>query len=198
MLVRILQVVIGVAAVSGVLWLGFAVSFRTKFRPVQNAIRRMNRRILNPRQLRTAGQPGAWTSVVHHVGRTSGTSYQTPVVAVPTTDRFVIALPYGSSADWVRNVLAAGTASITHEGLTIRVTGPELMPADDANRLFAAKEQRMHRLYGVDDFLVLTRAAQLAGPLCDQAVSASSAASPTMRGCLQARGHDVRRDGGRV
>lgn len=108
----LIRIVIGLTAVSGVLLMAFTVSFRTKFAPAQNAIRRMNRRMLNPRQMRTAGRPGAWASVTRHVGRTSGTSYRTPVVAMPTQDGFVIALPYGPRADWVRNILAAGSGAI--------------------------------------------------------------------------------------
>ena len=30
-----------------------------------------------------AGTPGAYASIMHHVGRTSGDPYETPVVAVP-------------------------------------------------------------------------------------------------------------------
>lgn len=157
MLIRIAQVVIGLTAVSGVLLLAFTVSFRTKFPPVQNAIRRLNRRVLNPRQMRTAGQPGAWASVVHHVGRSSGTGYRTPVVATATEGGFVIALPYGPRADWVRNLVAAGSGAIEHGGRIIRVERPALVSASDANRFFAAREQRSHNLFSVDDFLHLTR-----------------------------------------
>ncbi len=155
MLVRILQVVGGFA---GVAFLAFTLSFRTKFRPVQDAIRRMNRSVTNPRVLATAGQPGASASVVHHVGRRSGASYRTPVVAVPAEDGFVMALPYGPRADWVRNVLAAGSASIEHEGGHAPVDRPELVSADVVNPLFPRKEQLMHRFYGVDDFLRVRRA----------------------------------------
>ena len=158
MLERIIQAVAVLAAVGGVGWLAFTLSFRTRFRPVQDAIRRLNRRVLNPRQLHTAGRPGAWASVVHHVGRTSGTSYRTPVVAVPIDGGFVIALPYGPDADWVRNVRAAGTATIGHEGHRVLVARPELRPAADANPVFPAGQQRTHRLYGVNDFLFLRTA----------------------------------------
>lgn len=150
-------IVAGFLAVAGV---AFTMSFRTKFRPVQDAIRRMNRAVTNPRQLRTAGQPGAYASVVHHVGRTTGTRYRTPVVAVPSGDSFVVALPYGRGADWVRNVLAAGTATVEHEGRSTAVARPRFVAALEANPLFTAKEQRMHRLFGVDDFLVLRAAGQ--------------------------------------
>lgn len=154
MLLRILMIGGGAVAV---LWLGFTVSFRTRFAPVQDAIRRLNRRVVNPRQLETAGHPGASASVVHHVGRSSGTPYRTPVVAVPTDDGFVIALPYGPRADWVRNVLAAGAATVQHEGQVVSVDEPELVPAATVDPLFPPGTQRTHRLYGVDDFLVLRR-----------------------------------------
>lgn len=123
---------------------------------MQDAIRRLNRRVINPRQLRTAGEPGTYASVVHHVGRRSGTPYRTPVVAVPVDDGFLIALPYGPGADWVRNVLAAGSMTLDHEGARYDLERPTLLGIDVANRHFPAKEQRMHRLYGVRDFLRLS------------------------------------------
>ena len=63
-------------------------------------------------------------SVVHHVGRTTGRAYETPIGAVPTDDGFVIALPYGSNTDWLKNVLASGQATIVHDGTSHAVTGP--------------------------------------------------------------------------
>jgi deazaflavin-dependent oxidoreductase (nitroreductase family) len=152
---RLVQVVGGLLAVGGVLWIAFLVSFRTGFRPVLDAIRRMNRRVTNPRQMRTAGQPGAYASVVHHVGRVSGQGHRTPVVVVPAENGFAIALPYGASADWVRNVLAAGTATVEHEGRTVPVARPELVPAAAADPFFPPKERRLHRLYGVEHVLRL-------------------------------------------
>lgn len=97
----------GLALIGLGLWVGLVVSMRTKFHPVLD-VRSMNRAVANPRQMVTAGQPAAYASVVHHVGRTTGTHRRTPVVAVPTDDGFAVALPYGPSADWVLNVLAAG------------------------------------------------------------------------------------------
>ena len=153
-----IQVVAVVLAAGAVFWAGFALSFRTRFRPVQNAIRKLNRGFTNPRVLRTAGTPGASASVVHHVGRVSGAAYQTPVVVVPAEPGLVIALPYGPGVDWVRNIFAASEATIQHEGKPIRAVRPRLMSLADVNHLFPTKEQLVHRLYGVDDFLVLSRA----------------------------------------
>jgi deazaflavin-dependent oxidoreductase (nitroreductase family) len=153
MLARVLQVVGWSAAVAAVLFVTFTISFRTKFGPVQDTIRRFNRAVANPWQLRKAGRPGAYASIVHHVGRISGTPYRTPVVAVEADDGFLFALPYGPGADWVRNILAVGSATVEHEGRSIRVDRPMLIPAGDANPQFEPRDQRMHRLYGVDDFL---------------------------------------------
>lgn len=158
MVTRLVQVIAGLVAVGGVLWIAFLVSFRTGFRPVLDTIRRMNRRVTNPRQMRTAGQPGAYASVVHHVGRVSGREHRTPVVAVPADDGFAIALPYGAGADWVRNVLAAGTATLEHEGRTVPIVRPELVPAAAADPYFPPKERRLHRLYGIEHVLRLDRA----------------------------------------
>lgn len=154
----LLRVLAAVVVVGAALWLAFVWAFRTKNPAVQGAIRRINRAFTNPKQLQTAGQLGAYASVVHHVGRRSGTAYRTPVVIQPTDDDLLVALPYGPGADWVRNVLAAGGATIDHEGTTLHATRPELVPFDVANPHFPAKEQRMHRVYGVRDFLRLSRA----------------------------------------
>lgn len=149
----IVWVAVGIGGVGGLLWAAFAWSFRTKFRPVQDRIRRFNRDVTNPRQLQRAGQPGSYASIVHHTGRTSGTAYRTPVVAVPTDGGFVFALPYGPDVDWARNVRVAGVATLEHEGRRVTVHEPMLIDLEQADPLFPAKERRMHRAYGVRDFL---------------------------------------------
>src|SRR5256712_6970844 len=47
-------------------------------------------------------------SVVRHRGRRSGRTYATPVAARRTADGFAIPLAFGETADWCRNVIAAG------------------------------------------------------------------------------------------
>lgn len=56
--------------------------------------------------------------------------------------------PYEKRADWVRNVLAAGSATIVHEGETFEVAEPEVIPVEEANREFTPKERREMRLFG--------------------------------------------------
>lgn len=146
-------VVGGAAAVVMALGIVFLVGMRRKSPVVLGAVRRTNREIINPRQLASAGTPGAAASVVHHRGRRSGNEYATPVGANPIDDGFLIALPYGMQADWLRNVLAAGSATIEHEGVTYPVTAPELIPIAELADRFSATDRRVFRLFNVEHCL---------------------------------------------
>jgi deazaflavin-dependent oxidoreductase (nitroreductase family) len=143
----------GLAAAVMIIGLVLLAGMRTKCPPVLTAVRRFNRAVGNPRAMKTAGTPGAYASVIRHVGRTSGNGYETPVGAFATDDGFLIALPYGQSADWVKNVLASGSAVLVDEGGTYRVTEPEIVATGDVVEHLPAGEQRMLRLFGVSESL---------------------------------------------
>jgi deazaflavin-dependent oxidoreductase (nitroreductase family) len=132
---------------------------RWKLPPVINAVRRMNRSVTNPRVMRTAGSAGTQTSVIRHEGRTSGRTYETPVDIVTTVDGFVIALPYGTRADWVRNVLAAGSATIVSQGVSVDVGEPIVAATSEVAGQIPARTLRTLRLFGVTECLHLQRAA---------------------------------------
>lgn len=134
------------------------VSLRTGWGPGVTAVRRFNRRFTNRRQMETAGQPGAYAGVIRHVGRSTGTRYGTPVGVVDTDEGLVIALPYGTSPDWLKNVLAAGGAEVVHEGRTIPVEDPELVPAAEAHLHTSRGDRFLQRLYGVELALRLQKA----------------------------------------
>lgn len=136
----------------------FVLGMRSKSPPVLDTVRRANRAVFNPQTMKTAGTPGAFASVIRHVGRRSGATYETPVGAVPTDDGFVIALVYGTRPDWLQNVLASGSADIVHEGRTYRVEQPEILPIESAADHFSAADRRSHRLFGVDQCLHVRRA----------------------------------------
>jgi deazaflavin-dependent oxidoreductase (nitroreductase family) len=128
----------------------YVVGTRSKSSAVRNAARRFHRAMGNPLQMRSAGTPNSYASVLRHQGRTTGTIYETPVWAVPTEDGFVIAIVYGSRTDWLKNVLASGSAAIVHEGATYRVERPEIVPMESARAYFSATLQRIHRLIRVE------------------------------------------------
>ncbi len=147
--------ILGGVAVVGV---AFVLAMRTNFAPVVDRVRRFNRDVNNPRQLRTAGQEDAYASIVHHVGRTSGRAYRTPVVPVATDDGFVIPLPYGPESDWARNVLAAGDATITHAGADVPVTAPRVRSLDQVRAALPSGDRLVSSLFGIDAFLEVTSA----------------------------------------
>jgi len=137
--------------------LAFVLGMRAKSPVVLRAVRRFNRRFVNPRQMKTAGAPGAYAGVIRHIGRRSGRVYETPVGPFATDDGFVIALPYGASSDWVKNVLAAGSATLVTEGQTVEVGQPEIVPLGDVVDVLPRAERRNLRLFRVDQALRVRR-----------------------------------------
>lgn len=119
---------------------------------VQNTLRRFTR-AARPLAMRSAGRKGSATAVIRHVGRTSGRTYQTPVVVARHDDTFLIALPYGERTDWLKNVLAAGSAAIVADGDSYEVDRPAVIPMTEATAYFRPKEQRLHRQFHVDTAL---------------------------------------------
>jgi deazaflavin-dependent oxidoreductase (nitroreductase family) len=94
--------------------------------PYPRWLAKINKRVFNPREIRRGAYP-----VVHHVGRASGESYETPLDAFPTKTGYVLVARYGPKSDWVRNILASGTA-------TLRVGDEEHVL--DSPRLVSQKE----------------------------------------------------------
>lgn len=140
--------VVGLAA-------AFVVGWRVKSGLVLGPIIWFSKRFMNPAQMRSAGTPGAYAGIIRHRGRVSGTAYETPVGVVPDRDAFLVALPYGSRTQWLRNVLAAGEATLVHEGHTYRVDRPELIPTATVADRFSASDQGMFRWLKVDECLRL-------------------------------------------
>jgi len=116
---------------------------------IQNALREFTR-AMRPLALRSAGKQGSGTSVVRHVGRRSGRTYETPVIAVQHDDSFLIALPYGERTDWLKNVLDQGSATIVTNGHAYEVDRPEVIPMAEATGYFRPREQRMQRRFRVE------------------------------------------------
>ncbi|MGI9597620.1 MAG: nitroreductase family deazaflavin-dependent oxidoreductase [Acidimicrobiales bacterium] len=75
--------------------------------PLPHLIARFNKRVTN-RFIEPIARRSSGFAVVHHVGRRSRTAYSTPVNLFELDGDAIVALTYGSSADWLRNVLAGG------------------------------------------------------------------------------------------
>ncbi len=92
--------------------------------PLPRGLAEFNKHATNRVVLRIAGwAPGL--AIIHHVGRSSGKHYDTPVNVFRHDDGYLFALTYGM-ASWVRNVIAADGCSITTKGSTIELSDPRL------------------------------------------------------------------------
>lgn len=126
--------------------------------PVKDAVRTFNKYVLNPAMLLLAGRRHWYAGVIRHVGRRTGRSYATPVVLNPVAGGgFVVPLPYGTGVDWLRNVLAAGRASVTIGGETCEVTEPQILDAAVAAPLLSDRRRREFARFGIDHYLRLRR-----------------------------------------
>lgn len=140
-----------------VVGLVFVLGMRTKSPLVLGAVIWLTKHVFNPIGMKTAGQPGAYAARIIHRGRTSGRMYETPVGAVATADGFLISLPYGLKSNWLRNVLASGSATLVHEGHTYQVDQPEMIPLQSVEKAFGSSDQTMNRIFGLTEVLRLRR-----------------------------------------
>lgn len=108
----------------------------------------INKRVFNPWELRRGVRP-----VLTHVGRTSGTTYRTPLDAHPVENGYVFILVYGSESDWVRNVLEAGHARLRIDGEEVSLNRPRLLDEDEAWRTLPDTAKRPPRALRITEFL---------------------------------------------
>jgi len=95
-------------------------------------MRGVNRVFTNPLMMTFAGYLPP-LAIVHHVGRKSGKSYRTPVVAFATDEEVVIPMTYGRDVDWARNLVAAGGGEIERLGSRLSFKKPRIVDSKTAN-----------------------------------------------------------------
>lgn len=95
--------------------------------PVPKWVAQVNKRLFNKIERKRGKRP-----VITHVGRVSGKTYHTPLDAHRTDDGFIFILMYGSDSDWVRNVLAAGTARLQAGGEEFELVSPRVITKETA------------------------------------------------------------------
>lgn len=152
---QILTVVVAIMLAIGMLGTAFVLGWRAKSPLVLAPIVALSKRFMNPSQMRTAGTPGAYAGIIRHRGRVSGAAYETPVGIVADGDGFLVALPYGTRTQWLRNVLATGSATVVHEGRTHRADAPTLVPMASVADRFSKTDQGLFRWLRVEDCLRL-------------------------------------------
>ncbi len=108
----------------------------------------INKRVFNPSELRKGVRP-----VLTHVGRSSGSVYRVPLAAYPVEGGHNLILVYGSRADWVRNVLAAGTAGLRIDGEDVDLGSPRSVTEDVARQLLPATTKKPPNFLRITEFL---------------------------------------------
>lgn len=106
---------------------------------------RFNKRVLNPIQGTWAPYLPPW-AVIAHTGRKSGSTYRTPVTAFRRGNAIAIPLPYSANAQWVKNVIAAGGATVIRAGRERPVTNPRVVtdaPPPELGRIAALMSRRV-------------------------------------------------------
>lgn len=123
--------------------------------PLPRSLARFNRRFTNKVLGRLERFPPFGAIV--HTGRTSGREYRTPLNLFPCGDAFLIPLNYGAASDWVRNVLHAGTATLSYSGEEIAVFRPRIVDRSEAWDCLPLYLQPPLRVIGTSEFLMLRR-----------------------------------------
>jgi deazaflavin-dependent oxidoreductase (nitroreductase family) len=75
-------------------------------------------------------------TLVRHVGRKTGKTYETPIIVARVPDGFIAELTYGPEVSWYRNVIAARGCVIIFKGTEYRIDRIEPYPAKDGLRAF--------------------------------------------------------------
>ena len=91
-------------------------------------------------------------AVLHHRGRRTGRSYDTPVQAYRTPDGWVVGLAYDRNSPFALNPLAAGGGEMTRAGRRYRITQPRRFGREVLFLLPALASLQM-RVVGIEDFL---------------------------------------------
>ncbi|BBX63645.1 hypothetical protein MSAS_28190 [Mycobacterium saskatchewanense] len=122
---------------------------------VIDTLRVFNKHVMNPVMMLLAGQKYWYAGVIEHTGRHSGKAYSTPVVIERVGDGFIIPLPYGTQVDWLRNVLAAGRATLRVHGETYGAVEPEIIDAAAAGGQLSPRRQREFARFRIRNYLKL-------------------------------------------
>lgn len=120
--------------------------------PLPRGLAEFNKHVTNRAALLIAGwMPGF--AIIHHVGRTTGEQYDTPVNVFRRDDGYLFALTYGV-ASWVKNVLAANGCTITTRGARVELSDP-LLYTDPARDDIPVPVRWVLGWVDVDQFLYL-------------------------------------------
>lgn len=135
-------------------YLGFRLYRASKGQALKRAFFLVLRDTLNPLVLRAA-RSGRAFSLVRHIGRRTGRTYETPLIVAPVENGFVAELTYGTDVAWYRNVVAAGHCVLVVKGVENTIDGIEPYPAETGRAAFGFPARLILRLLRRQEFRFL-------------------------------------------
>jgi len=99
-------------------------------------------------------------AILRHTGRTSGTAYATPVVALRTPHGFMIPLPFGDATQWAKNLIAANGGSLRFAGREHRITEPRVVDREVAATYLPAVLRFLAGRLGLRNYVLVRRVAE--------------------------------------
>jgi deazaflavin-dependent oxidoreductase (nitroreductase family) len=103
--------------------------------------------------LRPAAKRLPMFGIVAHRGRKTGRTYHTPINVFRRDDTYLFFLTYGSDAQWVKNILAAGSCSLETRGRVVVLVEPELVTDPELRAAPAVVRFVERRLAGATEYL---------------------------------------------
>lgn len=110
---------------------------------------------INPRALAAAKSGRGPFALVRHVGRKSGTVYETPIIVAPIPEGFVAELTYGPKVAWYQNSLAAGGCELVVHGESFTIDRITDLDAAAGLRAYGPPRSWVLRLLRRHEFLTL-------------------------------------------
>jgi deazaflavin-dependent oxidoreductase (nitroreductase family) len=118
-------------------------------------VTRVNLRVANP-LLGLLSDDVPPLATLHHVGRSSGRRFHTPIMAFPAPDgRITVALTYGPGVQWLRNIEAGRPARLVRRRRVLVLSDPVRLRGDEGARLVPGWTRLALRLLGTDEFVSL-------------------------------------------
>lgn len=110
---------------------------------------------LNKLTSRAARTPGGPFTLVRHVGRRSGKTFETPIIVAPVPEGFVCELTYGTDVNWYRNIVAAGGCVLVVDGVEHQIVAVEPYGTEAGRQAFPKPAQLVLRLLRRHEFRLL-------------------------------------------
>jgi deazaflavin-dependent oxidoreductase (nitroreductase family) len=119
-------------------------------------IRVLNKHLTNKLLIHISGKDLGMFAILTHTGRKSGKLYRIPIIVVPVTNGFVIALTYGRKTDWYENVKAKGGCSLKWKRRDYALINPEFIDQKLGLQAFPALFRAGLRMMGIQYYLRLS------------------------------------------